>query len=321
MFDFGTPRVRRKGEMGKSQEQAMQATQATQATPHPTTASLPQGFEIDLLQEKLFPERKKGESLAEVAHDARNLVTALGLYCELLQEPGVLATPYFQYGKELGLLAAASRSLADKLAALGSRDCLLCSMSDRDIRPDRRPGITPTAKQVGDVVRSEPIPPAPIVNLAAEVLANQTLLAAIAGPSIEVNALAEGGAGAVHLTSEDLTRILVNLVRNAAEAMPKGGSIELALRESPASANQIDTMLLSVTDSGPGIPESALQHIFEAGFSTHGASQGDPSWPTTHRGLGLAITRSIVEAAGGRIEAVQHEGGARFLIELPVRRI
>jgi signal transduction histidine kinase len=194
-------------------------------------------------------------------------------------------------------------------------------MAGLDIGPDRRPAMPAPAKAIRDHVPPEPIPPAPSANLASEVLANQTLLAAIAGPLIEVNVRAEGGENPVPFTSEDLTRILVNLVRNAAEAMPKGGSIELALREAPASPNQGDTMQLSVTDSGPGIPESAIHHIFEAGFSTHGASQGDPSWPTTHRGLGLSITRSIVESAGGSIEAVQHEGGARFLLTLPVRRI
>jgi hypothetical protein len=108
-----------------------------QATAQQETASLTQGRQTKPPQGTLSSRQKKGGSLAEVAHDARNLVTALGLYCELLQEPGVLATPYLHYGKELGMLAAASRSLADKLAALGSRNCLLCSMAGLDIGPNR----------------------------------------------------------------------------------------------------------------------------------------------------------------------------------------
>ena len=47
----------------------------------------------------------RGESLGELAHDARNMVTALGLYCDLLEEPGVLATPHRHYAGELRLLA------------------------------------------------------------------------------------------------------------------------------------------------------------------------------------------------------------------------
>src|SRR5271165_1743410 len=66
--------------------------------------------------------RGDGENLAELTHDARNMVTALGLYCDLLEEPGVLATPYLHYGTELRLVAAASRCLVQKLAALDTRD-------------------------------------------------------------------------------------------------------------------------------------------------------------------------------------------------------
>ena len=75
--------------------------------------------------------RSDGESLAEVAHDARNMVTALGIYCDLLEEPGVLATPYMHYGHELRLVAAASRRLVEKLVALDAS-----AGSDR--RPSRR---------------------------------------------------------------------------------------------------------------------------------------------------------------------------------------
>ena len=58
---------------------------------------------------------RRRESLAEVAHDARNMVTALGLYCDLLEEPGVLAVPFAHYGSELRLVVAASRRLVEKL--------------------------------------------------------------------------------------------------------------------------------------------------------------------------------------------------------------
>ena len=76
------------------------------------------------------------------------------------------------------------------------------------------------------------MPAEPIVNLAAGVLANRNLLAALAGPD-PFTVDAEGGALPVRLTGEDLTRILVNLVKNAAEAMPEGGRIQLGLRETP----------------------------------------------------------------------------------------
>ena len=74
------------------------------------------------------------------------------------------------------------------------------------------------------------MPAEPIENLARELLANRNLLAALAGPAIALTVDAEGGARPVRLTGEDLTRVLVNLVKNAAEAMPAGGTIQLRLR-------------------------------------------------------------------------------------------
>ena len=77
---------------------------------------------VEAVVETLATPRSEGENLAEVAHDARNMVTALGLYCDLLEEPGVLATPFLHYGNELRLVAAASRRLVEKLVALDTRD-------------------------------------------------------------------------------------------------------------------------------------------------------------------------------------------------------
>jgi signal transduction histidine kinase len=165
------------------------------------------------------------------------------------------------------------------------------------------------------------MPAAPIENMAEEVIANRNLLAALAGPSIAVTVDTEGGAKPVWLTGEDLTRLLVNLVKNAAEAMPSGGRIQLELREMEAAPGAAGRVSLTIEDNGPGIPASALERDFDTGYSVRSqsaSSQG--AWPAVHRGLGLAITRSIVEGAGGLIRAANRSpSGARFEIELPVR--
>jgi signal transduction histidine kinase len=249
---------------------------------------------VEAVVETLANLRGSGENLAELAHDARNMVTALGLYCDLLEEPGVLATPYAHYGNELRLVAAASRRLVERLVAL-----------DADQHPEaarfkgplgeagRRPVQSETAVRSRQARRWDLLPALPIDNLAGELLANRNLLAALAGPSIALSVYAEGGALPVRLTGEDLTRVLVNLVKNAAEAMPGGGQIQLRLRQHGGEGDGAQTLSLAIEDSGPGIPAKALARIFEAGFSTQSASGAGPGWPVIHRGLGLSISRSI----------------------------
>lgn len=280
---------------------------------------------VEAVVETLATLRGNGENLAEVAHDARNMVTALGLYCDLLQEPGVLATPYAHYGSELRLVAAASRRLVEKLVALDMRDGdARVSLERNSVPPGLRGGsaflggmatdLQPRAARAWDLM-----PAIPIDNMAGELLANRNLLAALAGPAIAVTVDAEGGTLPVRLTGEDLTRVLVNLVKNAAEAMPGGGTIRLTLRERSTAAGPRGGLLLTVNDSGPGIPARALDKVFEAGFSTQKKTSSVEGWGSTHRGLGLSITRSIIEAAGGRIEAANSKpSGASFRIELPV---
>jgi len=130
---------------------------------------------------------------------------------------------------------------------------------------------------------------------------------------------AERGDLPVRLTGEDLTRVLVNLVKNAAEAMPAGGRIALGLHEFHLGEKAAPWLVLSVEDNGPGIPRKALDKVFESGYTTR-SNHGGGGWAAAHRGLGLSITRAIVEAAGGRIHAANRgQAGARLEIELPIR--
>ena len=279
--------------------------------------------------ETLANLRGGGESLAEVAHDARNMVTALWLYCDLLEEPAVLNPTFHHYASELRLVAAASRRLVEKLLAIDA---------NLDARPHARLGarLGPEmglSRAIGAALtRSEPLalergrqweltPGEPINDLAGELVANRNLLSALAGPSIALTVNTEGSAQAVRMSGEDLTRILVNLVKNAAEAMPGAGRIAITLHEFHADAEIPLWLMLTVEDSGPGIPRESLEKIFDSGYTTRltGALRNG-GWPASHRGLGLSITRSIVETAGGHIHAVNRAGGgARFQIELPAR--
>lgn len=103
--------------------------------------------------------------------------------------------------------------------------------------------------------------------------------------------------------ASDWERVFMNLLLNAAQAMPEGGDVEVeARRDSKA-------LLIAVHDNGPGIPPSILKDIFKARFSTR----------SKHSGLGLHIVATIVQKYGGKVTAANREDtpGARFLITLP----
>jgi signal transduction histidine kinase len=267
---------------------------------------------VDKVVDILTTMTTRGEDVAEIAHDACNMVTALDLYCDLLQVPGVLGVPFSHYGGELRLVAAASRRLVDKLMLIeGAKAPASASKaggapSDPFLASEKAPR------------QWKNIPAEPIKNLAEELLANRSLLASLAGPTIALTVDVQGGAAAVPMTCEDLTRILVNLVKNAAEAMSAVGRIHITLWESRGEGDT-PWLTLNVEDNGPGLPNKVLESIFEPRQSPPKPNSASAEWPLCHRGLGLAITRSVVEAAGGLIHAANRDPvGACFQIELPV---
>ena len=110
-----------------------------------------------------------------------------------------------------------------------------------------------------------------------------------------------------------LVQVLRNLIGNAKSFSPPGGTIALRGRETGGMVE------LAVEDEGPGIPDGNLEHVFDRFYSER------PSGETfgKHSGLGLSISRQIVEALGGRISAENrrdgagHVLGARFVVRLP----
>ena len=280
---------------------------------------------VEAVVETLAAVRGKGETLAEVAHDARNMVTALGLYCDLLEEPGVLDTPFLHYGSELRLVAAASRRLVEKLMALDNAGTTGSDLTKGSNGVLRGRGALRAPANAGNRNSNHPsverLPARTIESFAGELVANRNLLASLVGPSVSLRVDVEGGALPVCMTGEDLTRVMVNLVKNAAESMPTGGAIAISLHEFHAGSSAPPQLVLTVKDDGPGIPRAALNKVFEAGYTTHSKEHTDAGqWPGSHRGLGLSITRSILAAAGGSIRAANSDsGGGHFVIELPVR--
>jgi len=108
---------------------------------------------------------------------------------------------------------------------------------------------------------------------------------------------------AARLDRDSVRQVVLNLILNGLEAMPGGGTLSVS-----ASALR-DSLILTVEDTGDGIPADLLPRIFEPYVTTK----------TRGMGLGLPIARRIVEAHGGRIEVGTEPGhGSRFTIALPV---
>jgi two-component system, OmpR family, sensor histidine kinase BaeS len=113
---------------------------------------------------------------------------------------------------------------------------------------------------------------------------------------------------AVSIDRTRIEQVITNLITNALRYTPEGGSIILQLERQPGAA------LLSIRDSGPGIPPEALPHVFER-FYRAGHSRSREEGGT---GIGLAIARQLAEAHQGQLEASNHlAGGALFTLWLP----
>ncbi|MGN6554737.1 MAG: sensor histidine kinase [Verrucomicrobiota bacterium] len=108
--------------------------------------------------------------------------------------------------------------------------------------------------------------------------------------------------------SERLGQVITNLLTNAVHYNHEGGEIRIATR------GDGDFAILEVADSGPGIAPEHLPHVFQRFY------RADPARTSSQgrSGLGLAISKAMVEAHGGSIEVASEEGkGTVFTVRLP----
>jgi signal transduction histidine kinase len=108
--------------------------------------------------------------------------------------------------------------------------------------------------------------------------------------------------------STEWERVFVNFFMNAAQVMPKDCEVEIK-----AKKKEDGEIRITVANSGPGIPDEVLPHMFEAHFSTR-----KPRSKSDRSGLGLHIVKTIVTQNGGSVKgAIRAAGGAQFTILLP----
>ena len=222
----------------------------------------------------VFVERSNASPLRSIAqgvglaHDAGNLLGALGLYCDLLSAPGVLQPEHSQYVTELRLIAQRSSCLINKLLSQSVP--------------------TANAQQSTTAVVA---PPKTCLNAAATLREIAPLLTSIAGTSATVVYKAPRSIPTPNFPSETLERILVNLVRNAAQAIEhtstpsQQGHIRVTL------ATIAGHLRLTVEDDGPGMPVTTAASFLSPSPLPRGAQHG----------LGHRIIHDLVTTSGGTL--------------------
>jgi signal transduction histidine kinase len=114
-----------------------------------------------------------------------------------------------------------------------------------------------------------------------------------------------GGLPPVDVNRSELEQALLNLLKNALEATPRGGTVKLSARSEPRG------IVIDVLDQGPGVPPEHRAAVFDPFFTTKEPGKGT--------GLGLSLVFGIVERHGGTVELLDRaSGGALFRVVLPV---
>jgi signal transduction histidine kinase len=247
-----------------------------------------------LIEEKVQLERELvsrehlaslGQMAAQVAHEVKNPLSAIKSIAQVMREEETLAS----YDQDLGLIV----SEIDRLNRTVSQLLAFSRPSHADVRP---------------------VPLSDLVNATVTLATNE---AKERGVNLKPQLVPD-----VTLTGEQagaLREALSNLVLNAVQATESGGEVKIEAkvevlpvnaRIRPASPG-IATLVLQVTDTGPGIPAEIQQRVFEPFYSTK--SRGT--------GLGLAIVQRRVVEIGGSVELVSPavgDRGTRFRLQIPL---
>jgi len=227
-----------------------------------------------------------GQLSGGIAHDFNNILAVILMHVELARRSSSLPPEVRTTLEEIGVSARRAADLTRKLLVFGRRQIL------QPKRVDLREQLTSLGTMLRRIVGEDidlrvDVPPQPLV-LKAD-------------PSM-------------------LDQVVMNLVVNARDAMPRGGSLVIEAREGSLDASATRTqrdvvpgrhVCLRVSDTGNGIPPDVRDHVFEPFFTTKGPGKGT--------GLGLATVFGIVKQHGGWIRLDSEVGhGTTFRIYLPL---
>ena len=241
-------------------------------------------LEVQLLQSQKM--ESVGNLAGGIAHDFNNLLTAISGYCQLLSEQRDLQPAASRDLNEIRLAVDRAAALTNQLLAFSRRQVL-----------------------------------APRVISLNEIVANiAPMLRRLIEESIHFEFRLAEDATPVNVDPNQLEQVLVNLTVNARDAMPQGGTLTVstanAVLDKGYAHAHVDVVagphvLLSVADTGHGIPPEVQDRLFEPFFTTKAKDRGT--------GLGLATVYGIVKQSGGHIVVESEPGaGAVFKLYFPV---
>ena len=252
-------------------------------------ASLGRDVTSHRLLEEQYRQAQKLESLGRlaggVAHDFNNLLTVINGYSEMMLEQFPVTDPAYAKVREIFRAGLRASELTKQLLAFSRKQ-----MIERQVM------------QLNDLL--------------AEV---KGMLQRLIGENIRLEVHTGPVLGHVEADPSQIHQVLMNLVVNARDAMPKGGVLRIEtspLRVAEGGATDWDLppgeyAQLIVSDTGAGMDPETQAHAFEPFFTTKSGEKGT--------GLGLATVYGIVRQNGGGIQFESHLGaGTRFRIALPV---
>jgi len=236
---------------------------------------------------------KQGEALREaqrleavgrlaggIAHDFNNLLTVVLANVSLMIRDKTLDEASRLVLEEVQSAATRGAELVRQLLAFG-----------------RRQRLEPRVVDVNDVVARL-----------------ERLLARLIGENVQMIVTPAPGRALVKVDRGQLEQVIVNLVTNARDAMPNGGTLRVVIaRVEPAGDAVVPAgsyVRLSVSDTGVGMDAETRRHVFEPLFTTKGLGKGT--------GLGLATVHGVIEQSGGHVLVQSEPGsGTTFDIYLP----
>ncbi|MFP4057054.1 MAG: sensor histidine kinase [Candidatus Brocadiia bacterium] len=217
-----------------------------------------------------------GTMSAKIAHQLRNPLTSIGLYVQLLED-------------ELqGLRGRAEDEVFELLERVARELRTLVEITDNYLQYARLPEVQPARLDVNATVGE-----------LVEFLRHE-----MARKGVTMSTRLEEGVAAVEADRRLLRFALMNLLKNAVEAMGSGGRLRVR------TAQRDGMVRIQVSDTGPGIEASERERIFEPFYTTKDAGSG----------LGLSLSRQIVEKHQGSLSCESMVGvGSTFTVCLPAR--